>query len=284
MSKIFRFSNFHTHCSLDDGTGALEDYVRQAISQDLSALGFSCHTPMPFFDEWHMKKADFPYYLEEINRLRELYKDEIELYIGLELDYLEDTGELAGSEYSDYLDFTIASLHMMKHAKSGQYLTIDGPVKEFVTLLEDNFSGDIRRFATHYFSLQEKMVNTYKFDILGHCDLIKKRNSYNLFFDEHASWYRDLTTNFLRNICDKAVRLEISTGGIARNSIKETYPSPEMVKECARLGIPLTLNSDAHYSLHITHFFEEAKELLIDAGHKTVDTLKEGKWISVPLL
>ena len=284
MSKLYRFSNFHTHCSLDDGMGELEDYVKEAISQGFSALGFSCHTPGKLQDVWHMKNEDFPYYIEEINRLKILYGKEIELYIGLELDYLEDTEELVGNEFLEHLDFTIASLHMMRHAKSDQYLTIDGPMDEFKTLLKDNFGGDIKKFAAHYFALQERMIESYSFDILGHCDLIKKRNSNNQFFNQDDQWYQEMTLNFLERVASKGARLEISTGGIARNSIKETYPSPEMVKRCAELEIPLTLNSDAHFYPHIAHFFPEALQLLKEVGYEKVDVLTQGEWIATPIV
>jgi histidinol-phosphatase (PHP family) len=264
--------------------GELEDYVKEAISQGFSALGFSCHTPGKLQDVWHMKNEDFPYYIEEINRLKILYGKEIELYIGLELDYLEDTEELVGNEFLEHLDFTIASLHMMRHAKSDQYLTIDGPMDEFKTLLKDNFGGDIKKFAAHYFTLQERMIESYSFDILGHCDLIKKRNSHHQFFDPEAPWYQEMTLNFLERIAPKGVRLEISTGGIARNSIEETYPSPEMVKRCAELKIPLTLNSDAHYYPHIAHFFPEALQLLKEVGYQEVDVLTQGEWLATPIV
>lgn len=264
--------------------GEIEDYVKEALSQGFSALGFSCHTPGKLQDNWHMKNEDFPYYIEEINRLKGLYGKEIELYIGLELDYLEDTEEMVGNEFLEHLDFTIGSLHMMRHAKSDRYLTIDGPVDEFKTLLADNFNGDIKKFAAHYYTLQERMMESYKFDFLGHCDLIKKRNSNNEFFNPEEEWYQEMSLGFLEKVAANNVRLEISTGGIARNSIEETYPSPEMVKRCAELEIPLTLNSDAHYYPHIAHFFPEALELLEEVGYESIDVLTDGEWKATPII
>ena len=179
-------ANFHTHCYLDDGIGTLEEYVMAAKQTDLTALGFSCHTPMPFSDDWHMAPEDFPVYCREISRLHKASTASIELYTGLELDYLEDSGILAGMEYVPDIDYCLASVHYMKNIKTNTYLTIDGPVEEFESLLQDNFNGDIKAMVEYYFASEKKLMQNHNFDILGHCDLIKKRNTNNRFFNENV--------------------------------------------------------------------------------------------------
>jgi len=284
MERSKGFSNLHTHCGLDDGSGTMEEYVLNALSKGFTALGFSCHAPGVLKDNWHMREEDFPYYLEEIDRLRTLYRDRIEIYAGLELDYLEDTDEFVGAEYQEQLDYTIGSIHLMQHAKSGKYLSFDGPIEDFETLLKDNFDNDIQQFVAHYFSLQEKMMANHTFDLLGHCDLIKKRNTDNRFFDPREGWYKKLTSHLLKSARKQRVRLEVNTGGIARGSVKETYPSMEMVAECAELEIPLTLTSDAHQSTHIDFYFAQADDQLVQAGYRNLDVLMHGMWQSVSLV
>lgn len=284
MERTKGLSNLHTHCGLDDGTGTMEEYVLSALSKGFTALGFSCHTPLGIEDSWHMRNENFSYYLDEIDRLRRLYKDRIEIYAGLELDFIEDTGEMAGNEYRDRLDFTIGSVHLMRHAKSDRYLAVDGPVEEYETLLQDNFDGDIQRFVGHYFTLQERMMESWKFDILGHCDLMKKRNVDNRFFDPTQMWYRKLTSHLLKTAKKHKIRIELNTGGIARGAISEPYPSPEMISACAELGIPMTLSSDAHQSSHIDFYFSQADDLLVQSGHRSIDVLQHGMWTSISLI
>ncbi len=284
MERTKGLTNFHTHCDLDDGSGPMEEYVQSALSKGFSALGFSCHAPGALHDDWHMKKEDFPYYLEEIDRLRSLYRDRIELYIGLELDFIEDTEELSGAEYRGQVDYTIGSVHVMKHAKSEKYLSIDGPVDEFEMLLHDNFNGEMQRFAEHYFSLVERMMQLHAFDILGHCDLIKKRNGDHTYFDEQAPWYTRLGSHMLKVAKRNKVRIEVNTGGIARGAINEPYPSPRLMHECAELDIPLVLSSDAHQSSHIDFFFAQADDLLVQAGYRNLDVLQHGIWQSTSIV
>ncbi len=284
MNRSRITGSYHTHCGLDDGQGTMEEIVLSAISKGFTALGFSCHTPITPEDDWHMKRDDFPYYLGELKRLKEVYKDRIELYAGLELDYIEEDNSLAGSEYKEELDYTLASVHLMKHKKSGTYLSIDGPIEEFTSLLEDNFNGSIEAFVTHYFALQEKLIETHSVDFLGHCDLMKKHNKENRFFDPSSPWYVKAYTSFLKTAAKKGVRIEVNTGGIARGATKEVYPSPEMIKLCTELDIPLMLNSDAHRADHLDFSFAGTEDLLIQSGVRSLDILEHGFWTTVSIL
>jgi histidinol-phosphatase (PHP family) len=276
-------SNFHTHCGLDDGSGAMEEYVLRALSLGFNTLGFSCHTPCDLDDNWHLKRSDLDYYLSEIHRLKNVYGERIEIHSGLELDYLEDTKELAGSEFSGQVDYTIASVHLIRHKNTGRYLSFDGPIEEFNSLLTDNFHGDAQAFVTRFFQIEEELMERHRFDLLGHCDLIKKRNTGNQYFNPQEPWYQHLASRMLKTAKKHKVRIEVNTGGIARGAINETYPSMEMIRECADLGIALTLSSDAHQSTHLDFYFAQATDLLIQAGYRTLDTLRHGLWQAAPI-
>lgn len=84
-------SNYHSHCTFCDGRSHPEDFVRFALSHGFRAYGFSSHSPLPFETNWNMSKDEMPAYLAEIQRLKEKYDGRIELYAGLEIDYLDTT-------------------------------------------------------------------------------------------------------------------------------------------------------------------------------------------------
>lgn len=275
-------SNCHTHCCLDDGQKSLESYVVQALKIGFTSLGFSCHTPLHSqSDEWRLQAEDFPIYINEISRLKQEYGSKIEIYAGLEMDYLDETKELAGSEYSEVLDFSIAAVHGMYHKPTGTYLTIDGPVEEFELLLKDNFSGNIREMVSYYYHLQKCLIRNYTFDVLAHCDLIKKRNTNNTYFDQNDSWYRDLSISMLEEAGRDGTRLEVNTGGLSRGATTEVYPSSRMLRKCAVLGIPLVLSSDAHDPEHLDYYYPEALEEMRVAGYRNIQYIKSGKWCSL---
>ena len=65
--------------------------MRFAITHGFRAYGFSSHSPLPFETFWNMSKDDMPEYLQEIKRLKQKYSDQLEIYAGLEIDYLDET-------------------------------------------------------------------------------------------------------------------------------------------------------------------------------------------------
>ncbi len=282
MTYTCELANYHTHCFLDDGKRPLEEYVLQAVSLGFRALGFSCHAPAD--DDWHMKVQDFSYYCEEIDRLKEQYAGVLELYTGLELDYLDRTGELLGEQYASQVDYTIASVHIFWHRESSQYLSIDGPEEEFLTLLKDRFSGSIRDMAQHYFAMQSRLMEEYSFDILAHCDLMKKRNTGNRYYDPAASWYREAAHELVGTAARKGQRIEVNTGGVTRAALEEFYPAPWMLSAFREQSVPVVISSDAHHPMHLNAHFPGALKAVRDAGYTEAEVLLQGRWQRVPVV
>ncbi len=85
-------NNFHTHSKrCKHAFGSEEDYVRSAIANGLSTLGFSDHTPYPYADADFGRRMDFEElgdYLDTLNKLSEKYRDKIVVRKGLETEYL----------------------------------------------------------------------------------------------------------------------------------------------------------------------------------------------------
>ncbi len=276
-------ANYHTHCTFDDGHNTMEEVVLQAIALGFDALGFSCHTPGTLQDQWHMAIEQFPAYLKEIETLKSRYGNQIQLYAGLEMEYLDDTQEFVGSTLTEKLDYTIGAVHVMKHHASGRYLSVDGPIEDFETLLADNFNNDAKAFISYYFELQIQMIRSCSFDILAHCDLPKKRNHNNRYFDPSEKWYQKAARRMLEEAAAHNQRLELNTGAIARGILQEPYPSPSMLQWCSELNIPLVLNSDAHKKEHLNYYFTEAKELLKACNYHHLDVLYNNQWSSQPI-
>ncbi|MEL6846638.1 MAG: PHP domain-containing protein, partial [Bacteroidota bacterium] len=82
------WTNFHSHSHFCDGKGSPEEQVKSAIEKGMASFGFSSHCPVPFETSWAMKASALPEYLRETRRLQTSYADQIELYVGLEVDYI----------------------------------------------------------------------------------------------------------------------------------------------------------------------------------------------------
>jgi histidinol-phosphatase (PHP family) len=134
-----------------------------------------------------------------------------------------------------------------------------------------------------YYSRVAEMVRIGGFEILGHFDLIKKRNRGGEYFDEQAPLYRKTVLDLADLLAGRDLIVEINTGGIARGAINEVYPAPWIIGELKKRGIPVQINADAHAPEQIDFWFDESVSLLRDTGYRSVRVLLEGMWQDVPL-
>jgi histidinol-phosphatase (PHP family) len=161
-----------------------------------------------------------------------------------------------------HFDFIIGSIHYLGQFPDGTYWTIDGSFGEFEKGLATVFNGDIKAVVQGYYALVKEMVTHYPPDIIGHLDLIKMHNRDNRFFSDTEDWYRQAVWETLQVIAASPCVVEMNTGGLARQRANDFYPTGWILAECARLGIPLTISSDAHKPDQLTGFFPEALSCL----------------------
>ncbi|MDA3886184.1 MAG: histidinol-phosphatase HisJ [Candidatus Delongbacteria bacterium] len=273
-------TNYHMHSSFSDGKAFPEEYVLLAIEKGFSSIGFSEHGPTQFAKHWELPADKVDEYYAEMNRLKEKYKDKIEIYIGLELDYFTGIEENAFSKYD--LDYVIGSIHYFPDEK-GNIFRIDCKPEDFHRTIHDYFKGDVKAFVKEYCDRIIAMVDKFKPDIIGHFDLIKINNHNEKYFSESDPWYRKEIMRVLRFIADKGTMLDVNTGGITRGFMTVPYPSPWALKEAAKLNIPVVLNSDAHRPEHIDGQFENVSKILKECGYTEKMILKDRRWIPVPI-
>ena len=124
-------TNFHSHCDFCDGHAPMEAFVREAISRGFEAYGISSHAPFPVQNSCNMRRERMADYLDEFRRLKQIYSSEIELYIGLEIDFLDDTFNPSIPYFQELpLDYRIGSVHYIV-APDGTPIDTDGPPSRF---------------------------------------------------------------------------------------------------------------------------------------------------------
>lgn len=273
MSK----SNFHSHCTFCDGRGSMEEFVKYAIAKGLRKYGFSSHAPVPFHTSWTMNADDFADYQNEFYRIKEKYAAQIELYLGLEIDYIPGCSN-ARSDFFNHLnlDYSIGSVHYLDLLSDGSYWSIDGPFEEFEKGINELFQGDIRRATERYYAVMTEMVELGGFDIVGHPDKITMHGAQFPGFDIRAEWYTKLFADFLSVVKNKGVILEINTKAFLTKGI--IYPDMSFFPLLKSLNIPVIVNSDCHYPDKITDGFAEVYQALKIAGYTDTYQLTANGW------
>jgi len=271
--------NFHTHGQFCDGKGAPRDYIEEAINQNMHALGFSSHGPMPLPINWVMENDKLPDYLSELKFLKNEFKNQLQIYIGLEIDYIPG---IIGANFDFIntlnLDYTIGAIHFAGFDKENHPWQLDSNAVIFEQGLKEVYGGDIQVLVEKYYRLISEMALKENPDIIAHLDLIKKNNPKEKYFSEDESWYRDAVIDTLKTISESRSIIEVNTGGLARKRCDALYPSNWILEIIRDMKIPITLSSDAHQPSFLTAGFKNASEVLLDIGFKELSIFNGDKW------
>ena len=274
-------TNYHSHCTFCDGRAPLELFILEAIAQGFTSYGISSHAPLPFSTNWSMNWDQMPAYIQEATLLKKKYADQIELYIGLEIDYLNEESNPAIASFQDLpLDYRIGSVHLLYNDK-GEVIDVDVSAALFRKIVDTHFEGDLDRVIRLYYKRLLRMVSLGGFDILGHADKMHyNANCYRPgLLDE--PWYEQLMHDYFTQVLRSGCMVEINTKALYL--LETFFPNERYFSLLKTLGVPVLVNSDAHIPDKINHGRREALTALWQAGHREVMELHNGVWLSVPI-
>ncbi len=274
-------TNYHSHCDFCDGHAPMEAFVQEAIQQGFVAYGFTSHAPFPVNNNCNMKRERLSAYLTEFQRLKNLYAKQIELYIGLEIDFLDDDFH-PGIDYfcNQPLDYRIGSVHYIV-APDGTPIDTDGSPERFKGYVDFYFDGDVDEVVRRFYQSSRRMLEWGGFDILGHFDKIGLNASYYRSGLDNEPWYKELVYDYLNEIAHKDILVEINTKAWERRN--RLFPHIDYFKLMREAGMRVVVNSDAHYPEKINWGRDAAFQALLKAGYTTVWQLMRGEWRESPI-
>lgn len=274
-------SNLHTHTNYCDGKNSIEENIKYAIEKEFISLGFSGHSNF-FKDDCSMTKEGTIKYLNDIKKYKEIYKDKIQIYSGIEADYYSNLNEYTDKEME--LDYRIGSVHFIDDDKNGNekdYFCID--------MSKDNFNETIKHFGNikivieKYFDNIIRMTNIQKPDIIGHFDLIRKYNLNKEYFTEEEYWYIEKVEETLKHIKENNCIVEVNIKLMNANNLDAHYPNKNTIKKILEMDIPLTLNTDAHLTNNLDNFYFEAVQELKKVGVKKIKMLIDNSFKDIDI-
>lgn len=218
--------NYHTHTErCGHASGSDRDYIEAAIAGGFTVLGMSDHTPYPFTNGHlpgiRMEFEDAPAYFESFHKLREEYKDQIEIFVGFETEY----DPKSFSKYESLLrDLPVDYLIQGQH-----FLNMD-PEDPPSSKRTDNVQDLIR-----YQELICEGIESGRFLYTAHPDLIRYTGPDAIY------------EKYMSKICETALRcgkpLEYNFYGYMDG---RHYPTDRFYKIAAEVGCDIVLGIDAH--------------------------------------
>jgi len=245
--------NHTTRCNHAEGT--IDAYILRAIELGIDIYGFSEHAAMDFDEGYRLGFDEMDAYQHDILSARETYKEQIEILLGYEVDWLP--GHMDERVLGADVDFLIGSVHFINK------WSFDNP--EFIGGWK---SRNVDEIWQAYFEAITAMVKSGHFDIVGHFDLIK------VFKFLPKKDIRLLAKEALQAIKDSGMVLEVNAAGL-RKPIGEIYPSKALLQEAYALDIPVTFGSDAHKVAQVGAGLTEAYSLARSVGYTKAVTFRD---------
>lgn len=249
-------ANYHTHTwRCNHAEGKEEDYVRNAIARGLKTLGFSDHSPYIFpegyVSTFRMKMDQLDDYVSEVMRLRTVYQTDIEIPLGVELEYYPELlPELLEQLRDRPIEYAILGQHYLGNEIAEHY---NGRPTTDVSLL--------RRY-THQ---SAEGMNTGLFSYFAHPDLFN-------FVGE-----RSVYQSYMRQICREAnschMPLEINFLGIRA---RRNYPNPDFWRVAAEENCTVIFGCDAHdpQAMLELESEEKARRMVEEYGLRLVEQIE----------
>lgn len=274
-------TNYHSHCIFCDGKADMETFVRFAVSQGFSSYGFSSHAPLPFETSWTLLHEDVGNYLNEFHRLKQAYSDRIELYVGLEIDYLNEKSNPNIAYFQELpLDYRIGSVHLLPDL-NGKIVDIDVAPEKFRALVNKHFYGDLDYVICLYYSQLKKMVQRGGFDIVGHADKLHYNATCIRPDLLNEMWYNRIVTDYFEEIVKRNYMVELNTKSFLKSGV--FFPNQRYLPFFREMGVKMVVNSDAHYPDQINNGRAAGLRALKNAGFETVSELHQGVWKQVEI-
>lgn len=263
-----RLVDHHTHTArCGHAQGMEEAYVLAALEKGLAGIAITDHIPFYWLPpERHdpslaMAPEELPRYVESVLALKEKYRGQIEVLLGIEADYVEGAEEALAEILSRYpFDLVLGSVHWIAgfwvDAPASRRAYEEGPDK-------------VQGIWQSYWRSLEKAITSKLFHVMAHLDLPKKFG----FFPPQP--LAELEGRVLEALVKSGVAVELSSAG-RRKPVGEDYPSRDWLARLVRAGVPVVLSSDAHAPEEVGFAFPELLATLHELGASPATVHRRG--------
>lgn len=257
--------DYHIHSEFsDDSTEKIINIVEEAIKKGGKKICFTEHKEFNYPDKRLKFNLDYEGYKREIERIKSIYGEKIELYMGVEIGIQaggKNIQEIIEYTKEHEFDFILASAHCLEGV--GLY-GMDPEVKDL-----DNL------FAKYFREMLDVFKHFNDYDVVGHIDLIRR---YFLEAQTHElGESKEVLRELFAHIIQEGKGIEINTGGLFYDS-GNINPTLDIIKFYREMGgTIITVGSDSHIAERVLSNYEKAMDYLRSAGFEYVTTFEKRK-------
>lgn len=252
--------NYHTHTArCRHAVGSEEEYVQNAIAAGMTHLGFSDHTPFFFPGDYYTHMRMFPEQLPDyaatVLALKEKYAGQIQIHLGLEVEYYPDRMDALLDYIAPYgIEYMLLGQHWCGNEQNEPY---------------NGAPTDSDQLLAKYCDQIIAAMDTGLFSYVAHPDLLKFVGS------DHSYCYH------MSRLCQatkaRSIPLEINLLGIQQ---ARYYPRALFWEIAGETGCKVVLGCDAHRPEDVSDPVAEAKARKIakDYGLCVLETVPIHPW------
>lgn len=259
--------DYHIHTRYSDGEGEVVEFVERAIALGLPEIGFADHLVPPGLGRvgsYGVPPDQLESYVAAVRDAAARYP-EIRVLLSVEADYLVKYEEALAEMLKQYpFDYVVGSIHFV-----GSFDFAD-EAKERHPLW-----NDVDEVFRGYYEATCRAAESGLFQIMAHVGYV------GLWGHRPSDVMIECEDEALHAIAAAGMVLELNTGGVL-DPIGAMYPSDDLLQRACRLGIPLTLSSDAHTMDDVAMLYEEGVARARAAGYSNVVRMSDRSAIPLP--
>lgn len=250
FNKCFSWekANMHTHTKrCKHAIGEDYEYVEAAIKAGYKSLGFSDHAPyifnLDYISPIRMEMSELEKYVNDINSLKEKYKNDITIYCGLEMEFFPELFDATINEISKYsLDYILLGQHYYDTEIGYKHVGKGFSEKEKLAIYVERVC---------------EAIDTGYFDGVVHPDII------NYCGDKHI--FEKNMLIIIKKLKEKEMPVEVNINGL-RDQLN--YPNVDFIRMCVQNGNEFVIGVDAHDPKELLDFatYDKAVNMIEQQG------------------
>ncbi|MFD1885419.1 histidinol-phosphatase HisJ [Paenibacillus wenxiniae] len=249
----------HTHTSFckHGSSASMMDYVQRAIQHQFQRYTLTEHPPLPqhyIADQalqrtLAMPEQELGTYFAQAQSLKQHVEEQIEITVGLELDYLPDRPEHANrllEQWAGQMEDAVVSVHFLPGPDGNE--CVDYTADVLLDRLVPYYGSLDQLLHAYYDQVEQAILWAGTLPLrtrIGHINLIEK---FRLRMPQLNPLLMQKRLEQLLPLLQRSgVGVDVNTAGLRKPLCQQAYVPPWFIAACVQRHIPLVYGSDAHH-------------------------------------